>query len=72
MKIPLTPKGVDKTIKKMNKREAKIEALNLASIVINELASSDVCDNKKVKIELNNISISLSIRANKLINQTKP
>ena len=57
----------------MNKRKAKIDALKLVTFMINEFISSDTyAINKKVEIELNNISISLSIRADKLINQTKP
>ena len=56
----------------MNKRKAKIDALKLVTFMINEFISSDTyAINKKVEIELNNISISLSIRADKLINQTK-
>ena len=53
----------------MNKREAKIEALDIASIVIYELQSSDCTDSLKIKDELYKISMQLEKRKNKLKKQ---
>ena len=53
----------------MNKREAKIEALDIASIVICELQSSDCTDSLKIKDELYKISMQLEKRKNKLKKQ---
>lgn len=50
----------------MNKRDAKIEALRLASIVVNELEGSDAVTDNKVRNEINKIAISLAIRADNL------
>jgi hypothetical protein len=50
----------------MNKREAKIKALEIASIVISELESSDCTDSLKIKNELYKIAVSLAKRADKL------
>ena len=50
----------------MNKRQAKIEALEIASIAIDELISSDCTENAKVKKELNAISFKLSNQSYRL------
>jgi len=50
----------------MNKKQAKIEALWIASIVINELQTSDCTNSQKVKNELDIIASALSKRANRL------
>lgn len=50
----------------MNNKEAKITALEIASIVINELESSDCTDSLKVKNELHKIALRLSLRAENL------
>ena len=50
----------------MNNKEAKIKALEIASIVINELGSSDCTDSLKVKNELHKIALRLALRAENL------
>ena len=50
----------------MKKRQDKIEALIIASIVINELQTSDCTNSQKVKDELGIIATTLSKRVNRL------
>jgi len=50
----------------MNKRQAKIEALHIASVVIDELQTSECTDSFKVKDELGIIAHALKRRADKL------
>jgi len=50
----------------MNKREAKIEALQIATVVIYELIASDCTDSELVKNELYEISIQLNRRTDRL------
>jgi len=50
----------------MNKRQAKIEALQIASTVINELIGSDCTESYKIKNELSIISSQLYKRAGEL------
>ena len=52
--------------KAMNKREAKREALIIASVVINELQGNECTNSQKVKKELEIIATALSKRADKL------
>ena len=55
----------------MNKRDAKIEALRIASIIVNELEGSDAITENKVRIEINKIALSLAIRADNLSKPNK-
>ena len=55
----------------MKKREAKIEALKIASIVVNELEGSDAVTDDNVRCEINKIALSLALRADKLSSSTK-
>jgi len=50
----------------MNKIEAKIEALKIASIVINELEGSDCTNDQQVKDELYKIAVQLAKKADEL------
>lgn len=56
----------------MNKRQAKIDALEIASIAIDELMGSDCTENAKVKKELEAISFALSNRSYRLNHKILP
>ena len=50
----------------MKNKESKIKALEIASIVINELEGSDCTESIEVKNELHKIALFLSKKADKL------